>query len=201
MRKWSQEQVDTLLRMHNNGVAPQQISKKLGKSKYAILNKLKRLGVEERFSEFHSDEFTAPHIAKLLGCSERTVHRWINNKELNSTCRGRWRLVRQKDLLKFCESHPERWVASRADKYYFGPHEFYQKKLADEQNGIKDYPYHFESKRWSSQENDICCRMIAQGHTVTEMSRRLGKSNTAIDKYISRNQLRLRENNKWIGRI
>jgi excisionase family DNA binding protein len=75
---------------------------------------------EERVNQMHEQLLTTGQIAKLVGCSPRTVAKWIDGgllpgHRLPSTCTRRERRVSRAAFDQFCKHHELVIVAPHGD--------------------------------------------------------------------------------------
>lgn len=75
----------------------------------------------------NTDDLHVAEIGRLLGIHRNNVLRMCR-RGLKSRMVGRYRFVKEKDLVSFLTEHPERWDATKCEKWYFQKYSWFEEK-------------------------------------------------------------------------
>lgn len=81
-----------------------------------------------------TEKLTATDCGRLIGVSKNVVLRWCKRGLIKSKKVGHYRFIRQSDFLSFLQEHPERYDATKCEKWYFEQFDWFNKKRADDFN-------------------------------------------------------------------
>lgn len=122
---WSDDEVK-LLEDKIGSVSVKTISKTLNRSVYSIRGKYQNTGIGGYIS--NTEDMTLTAVSDVLGLHRTTVARFTKSGELKSKKRGHYRMIREKDLLKFMQQNPQKWEARKCDYYTFQRFDWFQEK-------------------------------------------------------------------------
>lgn len=152
-------------------MTPEEIGRKLGRTKTAVIEKMVRIGMPRM--EASKEDLTVNEVCKMMGVQWRVVKRWERHG-LKLTRYSKWVTVKQNDLVGFLFDHKDLWEPERvkddtllcvkSNKAYF----------RDPSKPKKEY-------FWN--ENEIC-RLKAcciDGMPVSKIAKRLGRSRSSVN--------------------
>lgn len=175
-KKWTAEEIQTLLKLAEN-FTQSQIAKKMKRPKSSIKGKMYELGLGCLADR--TDMWTFAEVAEVIGCDRGSIGKtWVAHGLLYYK-RGAYRLVREQNLIKFMQEHPNLWDATKCDPYIFGQYDWFQAKLQDDKNR-KGYTY------WTDYEKQRVLMLIRQGKTQNEIAGIVGRSRSSISHMVMR---------------
>lgn len=175
--RWTKEEEAYLERWHGR-MDQKKIAAYLGKSEGSVREKSRRMGLGNL--EESTDRMTCSAVAKIMGVNRKTVNsNWIN-KGLIAKKINRYRMVSEKDLIKFLLDNPNLWDARKCDYYYFCQYDWFQKKLEEDRktSGPKQKP-------WTRQEEILLCSMRDRNIPYKKIAERLGRNHLSVARKYS----------------
>ena len=124
-RYWTKDEEEYLYKWYGK-MSVQSLSKKLGRSYRAVLDKLKK----EQLGTFieNSDDLILAEVCRLVGRDKETIKRTWVKYGLKIRKKGKYSLIREKDLLEFMKNNPDRWDATKCEYWFFERYEWFRKK-------------------------------------------------------------------------
>lgn len=124
------EEIDYI--MNNPHITNQYLAKRLKISKRSVINYRTRYNAGT-YLDSVEDKITVAEITRLTGVSRHTVHEtWIKNHGLPAKKIDKYRMVKLNDLLEWMQEHPERWDATRCERWYFSQYPWFEEKRKDD---------------------------------------------------------------------
>lgn len=168
-KRWTQEELETLEDMIDKYTVA-SIAKKLGRSFDAVNIKLNRIGLAG--FERSTDLLTMNQVCLMMGVQSRTVKKKWKNKGLHIMRKGRYQVIRQEELIKYLENHPEDWNATGVT----------------DDSLIMAYPWYKEKKKvdtkrsryWSQKDISQLNYLRHEGYTTREIAEKMGRSESSI---------------------
>lgn len=126
-RFWTKEQ-DQYLTKWYAVKTNEQIGKHLKRSEIAVVRRAQRLGLG-RMRDY-SDSMLVSEVSELMGLNDTYIMRYF--KGLKVIKHKKYVFINELDLEKWLLANPDRWDATKCDKYYFEHFPwFHDKLLAD----------------------------------------------------------------------
>lgn len=75
---------------------------------------------------------TLTEVSRITGASVNSIKETWQKYGLKTKKIGAFRMIREDELLRFMEEHPERWKASKCEEWYFSDKKWFQKKRKEE---------------------------------------------------------------------
>jgi len=126
---WTDEDIE-MLDNSLGSIGTHKLAKRLGRSVNSVRCKAQLEGIGSYKN--NTDDMTATTVAEILGMHRSTLYKDIYKGRLKSTKRGNYRMIREKDLLRFMQEYPDRWTARKCDRYLFQRHNWFMDKLKKE---------------------------------------------------------------------
>lgn len=106
------------------------IAKKLGKSYTAVLDKITKLGIGN-FKD-NVDGLNLAEVCRLVGRDKETIKNTWVKYGLKIYKKGKFSIIKEKDLTDFMKNNPDRWDATECEAYFFERFDWFRKKrIAD----------------------------------------------------------------------
>lgn len=107
------------------------IAKKLGRSKKSVESKIKRSDIGNLVSNV--DGLCISEVARLVGRDRTGITvTWIRRYGLKAYKKGKYKVIKEKDLIDFMKNNPERWDATQCETYFFERFDWFrEKRIAD----------------------------------------------------------------------
>ena len=177
-KRWTKEEEEKLIQ-YSERMTESGLAKLLKRPITSVRAKRVRMGLP-CFAD-QTDKLNCTIIAELVGLDRTNIHRvWIN-KGLKMERVGQYKVVGEKELLRFMKEHPELWKASKCDYYFFCQHKWFTDRLQRERAGEEEYDYHKDIKYWTATEISRAKMLKRRGLTHREIGEALGRSKQAID--------------------
>lgn len=183
-RSWTQEEVDYL--EENWTYRPvKQIAKKLNRSEEAVSLKAYKLGLGSPYA--NGEYLTANKAAKLVGIdSHAIIKTWVRKYGLKARKEALvnnpvWR-IKISDLIEWLKENQDKWNSVKLELYGLGiePDWLRIKRKKD-----LDIPRKFK-QRWTSEADSILISLYNHGLTCKQISERMGRTESGIQRRISR---------------
>ena len=163
--KWSREE-ELYLEKYHGVINQKKIAAYLGKSEGAVREKSRRMGLGNL--QETTDRICCSNVAEIIGIHRSVIKKTWIPKGLKTKKINRYVMIKESDLLKFMQQHPELWDAKKCDYYFFCQYEWFLKKLeADKQESCK-------SKFWT--EMEIATLLSMRPESVKLISSKIRKS-------------------------
>jgi len=75
---------------------------------------------------------TLTEVSRITGASVNSIKETWQKYGLKTKKIGAFRMIREEELFRFMEEHPERWKASKCEEWYFSDKKWFQKKRKEE---------------------------------------------------------------------
>lgn len=122
------------------------IAKKLGRSNRAVTDKIKQMGIGS-FTE-NADGIHLAEVSRLVGRDKETIKRTWVRRGLKIYKKGKFSIIREKDLAKFMKENPERWNATECETWFFERFDWFREKRKKDLDAMC-------RSRWNVSEN-VC---------------------------------------------
>lgn len=124
-RYWSKEDEEYLYKWYGR-MTVAAISKKLGKSYRAVLDKLQKSQIGNFID--NSDDLILAEVCRLVGRDKKTIKiTWVKYG-LKITKKGKYLTIRQDDLINFMKNNPERWDGTKCEYWFFQKYKWFNDK-------------------------------------------------------------------------
>ena len=168
-RRWTERELDILEGMIG-AYTVSSIAKRLGRSFDSVNIKLNRMGLGG--FEKNTDLLTLNQVCQMLGVQSRTLKGKWKRKGLCITHRGNYLVVRQQDLIKYLENHPEDWNAKNIhDDSLIMSFPWYKEKFQTD----KKTRYY-----WTPEEETRLKYLRFRGYSIREIAEQMGRSESSI---------------------
>ena len=177
-KRWTEDELSTLESMIDSYTVA-TIAKKLGRTFDSVNIKLNRMGLSG--FEKSTDLLTMNQLCLMIGVQSRTVKKKWKDKGLHIMRKGNYLVVRQEELIKYLEKHPEDWNAANiTDDSLIMAYPWYKAKKRED---TKDSYY------WSSDDISQLKLLRHQGYSIREIAEKMGRSESSIKyKLYSKNR-------------
>ena len=173
-KKWTKEEEEQLRRLARR-YTKSDIARIMKRSPSSISNKRRELEIEP-FIEL-TDKWNFNQISDAVGASKGVVNKtWVKHG-LKYTKKGCYRVVNEKDLLKFMEDHTDLWDATKCDYYLFYQYPWFMNKLKQD----KQEPYEKKQYYWTDYQKAQFEVLKRRGFSHREIAEQIGKSKRAVD--------------------
>ena len=178
-RPWTAEEEERLRELCEK-YTKSDIARLMKRSKSSVSNKRRELGIEPLLET--TDKWTFSQITEAVGVSKGVVNKtWVKHG-LKFQKRAYFRLVKEEDLHKFMQEHPELWDATKCDYYLFCQYPWFMEKLEqDKQEPIEQKQYYWTD--YQKQQFEILSR---RGYSHRQIAEAIGKTKRAVDHYSHR---------------
>lgn len=168
-RRWTQDELQILESM-SGAFTVATIAKKLGRSFESVNIKLNRMGMSGFVRT--TDLLTMNQVSLMLGVERRTMNKKWRDKGLHIMKRGRYRVVRQNDLIRYLRDHPEDWNAANVN----------------DDSLIMQYSWYKDKRKtdtksryfWTPDEISKLHHLRRKGYSVSEIAEQMGRSQSSI---------------------
>lgn len=128
-RYWTKEEEEYLIEKYGV-VTAEGISKKLGRSYRSVLDKMQHMGVGNFTSNM--DGLHLVDVSRLVGRDRETIKiTWVKYG-LKIYKKGKYKVIKEKDLINFMKNNPDRWDATQCETYFFERFDWFrEKRIAD----------------------------------------------------------------------
>lgn len=168
-RLWTQEELDYLENMSGTFTVA-TMAKRLGRSFDAVNIKLNRMGLVG--FEKSTDLLTLNQVCLMMGVDSKTVHKKWKSKGFRMRRRGKYNTIKQEELIRYLEAHPEDWNATKVtDDSLIMRFPWYQEKRRQD----KKTQYH-----WTTAEVSRMKLLRRQGYSIREIGEMMGRSESSI---------------------
>lgn len=134
-RYWTEEEEEYLFEWYGK-MTVAAIAKKLGKSYRAVLDKLQKTQ-HGNFVE-NSEDLILAEVCRLVGRDKETIKKTWVKRGLAIRKKGKYSLIRERDLLEFMKNNPDRWDATKCEYWFFDRYEWFRKKRIQDRNKMCD---------------------------------------------------------------
>ena len=128
-RYWNKEEEEYLVKYYGRSTIS-QIAKRLGRTYRSVLDKISHMELGSYLS--NNKDLSVAEVCRLVGRHKSTINKTWTKYGLKIKKRGKFSVVRQEDLLSFMENNPERWNATKCEKWYFEKYDWFQEKHKDD---------------------------------------------------------------------
>lgn len=175
---WTKEE-DAMLEALSEKFTQSKVAKMIGRSKNAVGNRRKVLGIEP-FTDT-TDMYNFTQIAEMLGLHHSTISKvWVKNG-FKYKKMGNKNYATEEEILKYMKNHPDCYDARNADYYLFYRHKWFLEKLE------KDRKKTVKTKvRWTDYEKNRAKILKKRGLSYREIAEELGRTRKAVIHYFSK---------------
>ena len=174
---WTDEEIEILQRMVKNKTKS-QIADVLGRTTQSVGGKIQRMGIES--FNITTDLLKGTDVGRLVGQHEKSIYNRWYKAGLPLKHVAKYRMVTEKQLVKFMQEHPGMWRASQCDEYFFGKYKWFNDRLKAERIG-KDEIHPYRNRRlWKPAELSRAKMLHKRGLHYTEIAKEMGRSNMAV---------------------
>lgn len=145
-RYWSKKDTEFLVDRYG-AMTAYEISRRLGKPYRSVIDKINKMQIGN-FTD-NMDGLHLADVSRLVGRDKETIKcTWVRHG-LKIYKKGRFSIIKEKDLVKFMKENPERWDATQCEYWFFNKYDWYRdKRLKDRDllcnrryaNGMRDSP-------------------------------------------------------------
>lgn len=175
---WTEEELQQLRRLSANKTA-QQIADIMGRTKCSVENKRIREGISDCITT--TDKMTARQVSHLVGQNDKSIrNRWSKLGLPLKKIGTKFKVISEKELVKFMQEHHEVWRASQCDYDFFCRYDWFRERLKAERNGTDTISHYRNRRDWTTYELSKAKMLWQRGLHYTEIAERLGRSNMAV---------------------
>ena len=145
-RYWSKKDTEFLVDRYG-AMTAYEISRRLRKPYRSVIDKINKMKIGN-FTD-NMDGLHLADVSRLVGRDKETIKcTWVRHG-LKIYKKGRFSIIKEKDLAKFMKENPERWDATQCEYWFFNKYDWYRdKRLKDRDllcnrryaNGMRDSP-------------------------------------------------------------
>lgn len=145
-RYWSKKDTEFLVNRYG-AMTAYEISRRLKKPYRSVIDKINKMKIGN-FTD-NMDGLHLADVSRLVGRDKETIKcTWVRHG-LKIYKKGRFSIIKEKDLAKFMKENPERWDATQCEYWFFNKYDWYRdKRLKDRDllcnrryaNGMRDSP-------------------------------------------------------------
>lgn len=194
-KRWTKEEEELLIKLSETKTES-GIAKALNRSAASVKCKRCRMGILPVMEQ--TDKLTGAEIGRLVGMDKSNIYKTWEEKGLKMQTLGRYKMVSEKQLVKFMKEHPELWKASKCDYYYFGRYKWFKDRLQRERDGLEKYDKYKNYKQWTTKEISRVKMLMQRGLTHKEIAEQVGRSKQAIDHLSMKLATRQEREKKWL---
>lgn len=129
-RYWRKEEINYM--MEKFGVMTiEGIARKLGRTEVSVESKIERCNMGSLISNV--DGLCISEVARLVGRDRTGITKtWIRRYGLKTYKKGKYKVIKEKDLINFMKSNPKLWDATECETYFFERFDWFrEKRIAD----------------------------------------------------------------------
>lgn len=124
-RYWTEEEENYLINRYGVMTA-EGIARKLGKSYRAVLDKISKMGIGS-FKD-NMDGLNLAEVSRLVNRDKETIKKTWTKYGLKIYKKGKYSIIKEKDLTDFMKNNPDRWDATECEAYFFNRFDWFRKK-------------------------------------------------------------------------
>lgn len=175
---WTEEELQQLRRLSTNKTA-QQIADIMGRTKCSVENKRIRENISDCITT--TDKMTARQVSHLVGQHDKSIYnRWSKAGLPLKKIGSKFKVIGEKELVKFMQEHHELWRASQCDYDFFCRYDWFLERLKAERNGTDTISHYRNRRDWTTYEISKAKMLWQRGLHYTEIAKRLGRTNMAV---------------------
>lgn len=145
-RYWTKEEEEFLESKYGILTIP-AIAKKLGKTECAVETKIRRSSIGSFIS--NADGLCISEVARLVGRDRTSITKtWMRRYGLKTYQKGQYKIIKEKDLIRFMKENPERWNATECETWFFERFDWFREKRKKDLDAMC-------RSRWNVSEN-VC---------------------------------------------
>jgi AraC-like DNA-binding protein len=169
---WTEEEDARLIKLSERHTRS-KLAKLMGRSPNAISNRRVVLGIQPFQST--TDMYNFTEVAEMLGLNHSTISKiWVKNG-LKYKKIGYRNYVKEDEMLRYVQEHPDCYDARKADYYIFCRYKWFLDKLeADRKKSLK------HGTRWTDHEKSRADMLKKRGLTYLEIAEELGRTRKAV---------------------
>ena len=177
-RIWTEEEEKKLRKLSKTMTAT-QIANVLGRSKNSIDCKRKKMNIQDCMTT--TDCITANQVGVLVGQFRTNIYRRWSKAGLPLKKMGtKFKVISEKQLIKFMKEHYELWRASQCDYDFFCKYDWFLERLKAERNGTDTIDAYRKRKEWTPYELSRVKMLWKRGKSGNEIAEEVGRSRMAI---------------------
>ena len=177
-RRWAKEEEKFLLK-YSETKTDGQIAKALKRSTSSVRTKRWRMNIMPVLEQ--TDKIKGAEIANLVGMDKSNIYTTWVKKGFKMQTIGRNKVASEDELVKFMQSHPELWKASKCDYYFFCRYKWFKERLEREKKGMEKYDRYKDFKHWTKKEISRVKMLKMRGLTHKQIAMEIGRSKNAVD--------------------
>lgn len=175
---WTEKEEKKLRRLSKTMTAT-QIANVLGRSKNSIDCKRKRMEIQDCMTT--TDCITANQVGILVGQFRTNIYRRWSKAGLPLKKMGtKFKVIDEKELVKFMKEHHELWIASQCDYDFFCKYDWFLERLKAEKNGTDTINHYRNRRPWTTYELSRVKMLWKRGKSGNEIAEEVGRSRMAI---------------------
>lgn len=124
-RFWSEEEEEYLLKWYGM-MSAGAIAEKLGKSYRNVIHKINHMKIGNFID--NTCDLNLAEVSRLVGKDKETIKRIWTKYGLVIRKKGKYSMIREKDLTCFMKNNPDRWNATKCESWYFERFEWFREK-------------------------------------------------------------------------
>lgn len=177
-RIWTEEE-EKKLKTLSKTMTASQIANVLGRSKNSIDCKRKKMNIQDCMTT--TDCITANQVGVLVGQFRTNIYRRWSKAGLPLKKMGtKYKVINEKQLIKFMKEHYELWRASQCDYDFFCKYDWFLERLKAERNGTDTIDAYRKRKEWTPYELSRVKMLWKRGKSGNEIAEEVGRSRMAI---------------------
>ena len=173
-KAWTPEEVEHLIELRDK-YTKSDIARLLKRSPSSVNGKIQELKLGSLMD--NTDRWTFAQITEAVGVASGCVYKTWTKYGLKFVKRGNFCLVKEEDLLKFMQEHPELWDATKCDYYLFYQYPWFMEKLEQD----KKQPIEQKCYYWTDYQKQQFELMKKRGFSHREIAAQIGKTKRAVD--------------------
>ena len=167
-----------------------EIAKIMNRSVSSIDSKRREIGATNVM--YYMDYLTCKDVGVLVGQCSKTIYNLWSKNGFPYKKVGRFKVIREKNLVTFMQEHPELWKASQCDYEFFSKYDWFIERLRREREGIDEISPRRNRKLWTEYEESLAKMYWKKGLHYTEIGKKLNRS-----KFSAYHRVRKFEEEEW----
>lgn len=175
---WTEKEEKKLRRLSKTMTAT-QIAQELGRTKSSVDCKRQRMGISDCMTT--TDCITANQVGVLVGQFRTNIYRRWSKAGLPLKKMGtKFKVIDERELVKFMKEHHELWRASQCDYDFFCKYDWFLERLKAERNGTDTIDAYRNRREWTPYELSRVKMLWKRGKSGNEIAEEVGRSRMAI---------------------